>query len=621
MVGTPFTWSITVTNIGGASGLISAGEPVLTDTLPDSDMTYGTPAITSSSGITNLPTCTIVAATQTLRCNGHASGTTFAPGSSLTVAFAATPTAAATFANPRSGGACLADPLDDVLDADRSNNVCSDTVSVTPEAALTLTKSDAPDPATAGAPLTFTLDVANAGPSPAAGATVYDVLPAGTAFDAAASDSSCSQPAGLVGLLASLDGAGVASGLATLVLDTATNRLRFALATVDVSDTITGASLRTPAGVLVQTLYAGAPPAFGNSQPIAGVLQLSQAEADALLVAGAHVVRIDTDASPAGAIAGTLAVAAEAPVRCDLGTVAASGNVGVDVVTTIDAGLGTARLRNLALVDATTDDPDETTLPAGSLRGAAALSTTTVSAAADLTVAKADDADPVIAGTDLTYTLTVTNLGPSVSTGSSIADVLPAGTTFVSSADGCQVVGSGIVACPIGGLAPGASAMASFTVAVGAQVVGTLTNRATVSGNEIDPVGGNDEATETTAVQASADLGLAKSAAPDPVTAGTDLTYTLTVTNLGPSASTGATVSDPAARRHHLRVVGGWLQRGWRHRDPARSAPWRCRRAPPHGSSSRSAAASPPRSATRRPWWATRPTRYRATTPAPPRPP
>src|SRR5262249_21574938 len=58
--------------------------------------------------------------------------------------------------------------------------------------------------------------------------------------------------------------------------------------------------------------------------------------------------------------------------------------------------------------------------------------TTTVTTQADLAVTKADTPDPVTAGNNLTYTISVTNNGPSDSQGVSVTDAIPANTTFVS---------------------------------------------------------------------------------------------------------------------------------------------------------------------------------------------
>src|SRR5205085_2811754 len=57
---------------------------------------------------------------------------------------------------------------------------------------------------------------------------------------------------------------------------------------------------------------------------------------------------------------------------------------------------------------------------------------TTVTAQNDVSVAKSDSPDPIIVGSNLTYTITVNNGGPSNAAGVTLTDILPANTTFVS---------------------------------------------------------------------------------------------------------------------------------------------------------------------------------------------
>src|SRR6185295_15005258 len=62
----------------------------------------------------------------------------------------------------------------------------------------------------------------------------------------------------------------------------------------------------------------------------------------------------------------------------------------------------------------------------------AATATTAVVARADLALTKSDSPDPVIAGTNLTYSVTLINNGPSDAQNVSLTDLLPANTRFVS---------------------------------------------------------------------------------------------------------------------------------------------------------------------------------------------
>ena len=88
-----------------------------------------------------------------------------------------------------------------------------------------------------------------------------------------------------------------------------------------------------------------------------------------------------------------------------------------------------------------------------------------------------------------------------------------------------------------------------------------LTNTATLSTSTPDPNSGNDSATATTTVAASADLLLSKTDSPDPVNAGSNVSYQITITNNGPSNATPATFTDtlPAGTTFvSLSTTGTW---------------------------------------------------------------
>jgi uncharacterized repeat protein (TIGR01451 family) len=137
-----------------------------------------------------------------------------------------------------------------------------------------------------------------------------------------------------------------------------------------------------------------------------------------------------------------------------------------------------------------------------------ASDTDTLTPRADLSVAQSDSPDPVAPGGTLTYTLQVTNLGPSSSTGMTLVDPLPAGVAFVSSTPGGPTCtfGASEVTCHLGGLAPAASYTVTLVVTVAPATSGSLSNTASVTGSETDPLATNNSDTETTAVS-TAPLG------------------------------------------------------------------------------------------------------------------
>ena len=168
---------------------------------------------------------------------------------------------------------------------------------------------------------------------------------------------------------------------------------------------------------------------------------------------------------------------------------------------------------------------------------------------ADLSLNKVAPPDPVLAGHDLTYTVTVTNNGPDDATSVTVTDNLPAELTFGS----CNATGGGtcegsdnnrtvtFAALPVG---------ASETITITANVKAatpdgtSVSNTASVTSLTSDPNSANDSATVSVAVTHQADLLVSKVASPDPVVAGANLTYTIAVTNNGPNAASSVTVTD-----------------------------------------------------------------------------
>jgi uncharacterized repeat protein (TIGR01451 family) len=122
---------------------------------------------------------------------------------------------------------------------------------------------------------------------------------------------------------------------------------------------------------------------------------------------------------------------------------------------------------------------------------------TTEEAGADLTISKTDEPDPVIPGTSLTYTISVTNTGPLDATGVVVTDTLPLTVTFASSsASQGTCSGNNVITCNLGTINNGA--IATVTIVVTPTASGTFTNTASVTSGVTDPNTANNNATAST---------------------------------------------------------------------------------------------------------------------------
>jgi uncharacterized repeat protein (TIGR01451 family) len=166
----------------------------------------------------------------------------------------------------------------------------------------------------------------------------------------------------------------------------------------------------------------------------------------------------------------------------------------------------------------------------------------TVTAQADLAVTKTvNNASPAV-GSNLTFTITVTNNGPSAATGVQVTDLLPSGYTFVSSNASQGAYASGTGMWTVGDLAKGASATLQITTTVLA--TGQYANTASGTATTADPTPGNNSATVAVTPAAQADLAVTKTVNNASPAVGSNVTFTVTVTNNGPSPATGVQVND-----------------------------------------------------------------------------
>ncbi|MDT5026064.1 MAG: hypothetical protein QOE61_2490 [Micromonosporaceae bacterium] len=172
---------------------------------------------------------------------------------------------------------------------------------------------------------------------------------------------------------------------------------------------------------------------------------------------------------------------------------------------------------------------------------------------ADLRITKTDNPDPVIAGEELFYTVTVTNDGPDTAFGTVVTDDLPDPVNYLSDSGTCaHDPATNTLTCDLGDIPSGQSRSFTIKTRVGGGTVagesdGTLRvdNTATVSSASVDPDPSDNTATASTFVQERADLAVSKLCVPNrPMQAGETAQCTVFVDNFGPSSARDVTVTD-----------------------------------------------------------------------------
>jgi uncharacterized repeat protein (TIGR01451 family) len=445
-----------------------------------------------------------------------------------------------------------------------------DTLVTTPSASanLALAITDRPDPASVGGSLVYTLTVTNTGPSAATSLVLTDTLPAGVSYVSAIGSSwTC----------------------ATITA----NRVRCTRASLNAAtSTSVVLTLNVTSGAVspltnTAVVRAATPdPATGNNSDSETTAVSTSANLSVTLTdtpdpvnAGANLTYNMTISNAGPSIAVGVVVTNTLPanvtyqsftgpnwsctpsgslVRCTrLADLASGANDTLAIIGRVNPAFTGGILNGSVLVRSNTPDP-----VAGNN---SAATTTTVTTSADLSVSKVDTLDPVEPGTGMAYTISINNLGPSNAVGVRITDTLPTGVSYVTHVPNpewtCSLAGNEVRCSRAAAIAAGSNAQISIAVVVGAGVTGTINNLVRVGATTPDPVSGNNSDTETTSVTPRADLSLTKVESSDPVTAGTDLTYTLTASNLGPSNALSLVMTDTLPTNVTYLSYGG--SSGW----------------------------------------------------------
>jgi len=578
--GSPLTYTLVVSNLGPSTST----NALVSDTLP-ADLAGATWTAVYAGG---------AAGPASGSGNVNATLTTLPLGG--TARFTITATADYRLDTPLSNTATVA-ATDGLIDPDLDNNTSTVSSDPTPVADLQILKTDGVTSYVPGQQLVYTITVTNAGPSFVTGAVVADLLDA-SIITSASWVARITQ--GQVDLRGQVRGTGslnqtIDIGPSGVVVYTVT-AMTTSAATATLVNT---ATVTAPAGTTDPT------PANNSSTDVDTVtnpakLTVVKTVRDVnggVLVAGdtlRYTIVVSNPATPLPAEAATNVILSDVipanttyrpgTLRITAGANAGAKTDAVDrdqaeflgnavqfqLGAGAGAGTGTPVGGTLSAGQSTTMTFD-VRVNAGTPLGSAIINTATATATASVTgvplqasdsvgISLSGGADLAIVktapatytpGLPLTYTLVVTNAGPSTSTNALVEDVLPAGLTaatwtaaFTGGASG-TASGSGNVntnvTVPKGG-------RATYTVRATAEATlnGVLTNTATVTptDGDPDPNPDNNTSTDTSTAAPVADLQIVKTDSSATYTPGLPVTYTITVTNAGPSFVRGATVAD-----------------------------------------------------------------------------
>lgn len=451
-----------------------------------------------------------------------------------------------------------------------------------------------PDSAAADSNVTFNINVTNFGPDAATGATLTDAIPAGLTFvsltvttGAGIFTEPCTTPAvgagGTITCTAPTFAAGAAVNF-SLVLHVPTETppgTSFTnTATVSVSEGFdpndennSSSSGFTTSGAPLADLIAtkSAPATAAPDSNVSFVIMIQNAGPTAAanvsfsdtLPGNMTFVAMAQNNGPTFDCTSQPAVGSGGTVTCTIASLAASSSASFTLTGHVPAGSGGTEYQNMVTVTSTTPDPNTE-----NNTGVASVT----ASAADVGITKTGPPTGT-AGNQISWTLTLANAGPDTAVDATFSDQLPSGTTFFSVVQNNGPEGvcnplpqgtNGTVSCTTT-LSSGASAQFTLTATISSNVAnGTvISNTATATSGSADPNPNNDSSTFQTTVTTSADLSVTKTDSPDPVNAGSNLTYTITVANSGPSDAAGPQITDllpPGTTLVSFTVPAGWTR-------------------------------------------------------------
>lgn len=357
----------------------------------------------------------------------------------------------------------------------------------------------APATALLGNTFSYTLGITNNGPIAATTVQLVDTLPAGVTFSSVTPAASCTQSAGTV----TCNFATLASGASTpaitinvvaAAVGTVTNTANVTETQADynlINNTASASTTISPASDM--SITKTGPATANQGDTITYTLTAKNngpSAATTIVVTDTLPSQVSFSSASAGCSfsAGT--------VTCTAASLAVN-TTAVFTISVIAQTVGSAV--NTAVVSASQTDP--------TAANNASSVTTVIGASAEISIVKTASANPVKQGTTFSYILTVQNNGPSTATAVTATDVLPTGVTFSSASAGCTFVSATrTVTCTAASLVVNATVVFNISVVAGAPAL--VSNTATVTAAQHDPILTNNTSTFTSTITFTTEVKL-----------------------------------------------------------------------------------------------------------------
>jgi uncharacterized repeat protein (TIGR01451 family) len=217
-----------------------------------------------------------------------------------------------------------------------------------------------------------------------------------------------------------------------------------------------------------------------------------------------------------------------------VGSVASGSSASLTIVAAVVA---TGTTTNTATV--TGADEDDVAAPSQLTSSASVTPVLPV----DLAITKTVDNSTPNVGQNVTFTVSLSDLGPGNATGVQVTDSLPAGLTYVSSSPSEGSYNSSTGVWTVGNVTFGAAAQ-TLTIVATVTTPGAKTNTATITADDQTDTNPNNNQASATVTPLAVDLAITKTVDNSTPSVGQNVTFTLSLSDLGPGNATGVQVTD-----------------------------------------------------------------------------